>query len=68
MTSMFTYNYAEAFKYLLPKLAPQIAKELNLTYDAETTNVTSLLALRAATDICEVSDQYCVGNNTQYES
>ena len=60
--------WPEAFAYLLPKLAPQLAKELNLTYEAGTTNTTSLVARRAATDICGVANQHCVGNNTQYES
>ena len=61
-------HFTEAFKYLLPRIAPQIASELNQTYEAGTTNTTSLLALRAATDLCAVHAQYCVGDNVQYQS
>ncbi|KAE9411122.1 hypothetical protein BT96DRAFT_802077, partial [Gymnopus androsaceus JB14] len=55
---------AEFSAYTIPYLAPQIAKELNTT----TTNVTELIQLKTATDVCAVSTQYCTGANQQYES
>ncbi|KAJ3750376.1 hypothetical protein DFH05DRAFT_1387170 [Lentinula detonsa] len=54
----------EFMAYTVPYLAPQIAKELNST----TTNVTELIELKTATDVCAVSTQYCTGDNQQYES
>jgi len=60
--------WAEAFEYILPKLLPQIARELNQTYGTGAANATSLLTLRAATDICNVATQYCTSDNLQYQS
>ncbi|KAJ3879940.1 hypothetical protein F5051DRAFT_324939 [Lentinula edodes] len=54
----------EFMAYTVPYLAPQIAQELNAT----TTNVTELIELKTATDVCAVSSQYCTGGNQQYES
>ncbi|KAE9391129.1 hypothetical protein BT96DRAFT_945593 [Gymnopus androsaceus JB14] len=44
-------------------LAPQIAKELNMT----TTNITEIIQLKTATNVCAVSTQYCTSDNQQYE-
>ncbi|KAF8832371.1 hypothetical protein HHX47_DHR1001763 [Lentinula edodes] len=54
----------EFMAYTVPYLAPQIAQELNAT----TTNVTELIELKTATDVCAVSTQYCTGDNRQYET
>ncbi|KAI5478199.1 hypothetical protein MNV49_005366 [Pseudohyphozyma bogoriensis] len=61
-------RWSEAWYYLLPKIVPQIAIELNTTYNATTSNSTALVAERAAIDVCSVAMEYCVGNNTQYTS
>ncbi|KAK0457111.1 uncharacterized protein EV420DRAFT_1765195 [Desarmillaria tabescens] len=56
----------EALAYLIPKLAPQMSKELEQTYTAS--NVTDLVSLQVARDICTVSTKYCTGDNQQYDS
>ncbi|KAI5478205.1 hypothetical protein MNV49_005372 [Pseudohyphozyma bogoriensis] len=61
-------RWAEAYYYLIPKLAPQIAKELNTTYVPGKSNDTALVAQRAATDVCAVAMEHCVGANVQYSS
>ncbi|KAJ3835736.1 hypothetical protein EV361DRAFT_550252 [Lentinula raphanica] len=50
--------------YTSPLLAPQIAKELNST----STNVTELIVLKTAVDVCAVSSLYCTGDHQQYDS
>ncbi|KAJ3774162.1 hypothetical protein FB446DRAFT_491120 [Lentinula raphanica] len=50
--------------YTSPLLAPQIAKELNST----STNVTELIVLKTAADVCAVSSLYCTGDHQQYDS
>lgn len=55
-----------AFKYLLQKLAPQLAKEAGIEYDPNTTN--ELLSHKVARDVCPIATEYCVGKNQQYES
>ncbi|KAJ4486168.1 hypothetical protein J3R30DRAFT_1464383 [Lentinula aciculospora] len=54
----------EFMAYTAPYLAPQIAKEPNTT----STNVTELIELQTATDVCAVSTQYCTSDNQRYES
>ncbi|KAI5480049.1 hypothetical protein MNV49_002014 [Pseudohyphozyma bogoriensis] len=61
-------RWPEAWEYIVPRLAPQLAKELNQTYVAGTTNDTALVVERAAIDICQSAMQYCVGENAQYSS
>lgn len=56
----------EALAYLIPKLAPEMSKELNRTYTAS--NVSDLVSLQVARDICTVSEEYCTGDNQQYSS
>ncbi|KAF8918686.1 hypothetical protein CPB85DRAFT_1430381 [Mucidula mucida] len=58
--------FPEAFAHLLPKLGPQIATELEMEYSAA--NLSTLVAQRAAIDICNVSAEYCTGDNQQYSS
>ncbi|KAE9401811.1 hypothetical protein BT96DRAFT_1091206, partial [Gymnopus androsaceus JB14] len=41
-----------------------IAKELNVTM----MNITEIIQLKTATDVCAVSMQYCTGDNQQYKS
>ncbi|KAF8879808.1 hypothetical protein BD779DRAFT_1550624 [Infundibulicybe gibba] len=53
------------FPTLLPKLAPQLAAELNMPPD---TDPVSLITTRAALDICSAHEQFCVGANLQYNS
>ncbi|KAI5478206.1 hypothetical protein MNV49_005373 [Pseudohyphozyma bogoriensis] len=60
-------RWPEAWNYLLPKLGPQLAKEMNMTFSA-TSNITALVARRAAIDVCDVAMEYCVGSNVQYSS
>ncbi|KAF9009841.1 hypothetical protein BDZ89DRAFT_1078300, partial [Hymenopellis radicata] len=52
-------RFPEAFAYLLPKLA-------ETEYSAA--NLSTLVAQRAAIDICNVSTDYCTGDNQQYSS
>ncbi len=59
-------KFPEAFAYLLPKLGPQIATELETEYSAA--NLSTLVAHRAAIDICTVSTEFCTGDNQQYSS
>ncbi len=59
-------RFPEAFAHLLPKLGPQIATELEMEYSAA--NLSTLVAQRAAIDICNVSAEYCTGDNQQYSS
>ncbi|KAF8910868.1 hypothetical protein CPB85DRAFT_1304931 [Mucidula mucida] len=59
-------KFPEAFPYLLPKLGPQIATELETEYSAA--NLSTLVAHRAAIDICTVSTEFCTGDNQQYSS
>ncbi|KAJ3800613.1 hypothetical protein GGU11DRAFT_676902 [Lentinula aff. detonsa] len=54
----------ELMAYTSPVLAPQIAEELNST----STNVTELIELKTAADVCAVSSLYCTGQYQQYES
>ncbi|KAJ4490750.1 hypothetical protein J3R30DRAFT_3400017 [Lentinula aciculospora] len=54
----------ELMSYTAPYLAPQIAEELNST----STNVTELIELKTAADVCAVSSLYCTGIYQQYES
>ncbi|KAK0440168.1 hypothetical protein EV421DRAFT_2084099 [Armillaria borealis] len=56
----------EALAYIIPKLAPEMSRELNRTYTAS--NVTDLVSLQVARDICTVSEKYCTGDNQQYSS
>ncbi|KAK0477124.1 hypothetical protein IW261DRAFT_306345 [Armillaria novae-zelandiae] len=56
----------EALAYLIPRLAPEMSKELNRTYTAS--NVSDLVSLQVARDICTVSEKYCTGDNQQYSS
>lgn len=59
-------RYPQAFNYVLPKLGPHIAKELGVAYNA--TNLRQIVAQRVIIDTCSMALQYCVGNNTQYDS
>ncbi|GAA5861434.1 hypothetical protein JCM1840_005368 [Sporobolomyces johnsonii] len=61
-------RWPQAYYYLAPIIAPQIAKEMNETYDEATTNVTDLFQRKAAGEICEIAMQYCTGDNEQYSS
>lgn len=61
-------RWDEFFNYVLPFLAPQIAVELNETYNYTTTNTTELLVYKTATDVCEKSTQYCTGSNQVYQA
>ncbi|GAW08269.1 secreted protein [Lentinula edodes] len=54
----------ELMAYTAPYLAPQIAEELNST----STNVTELIQLKTAADVCAVSSLYCTGEFQQYDS
>ncbi|KAF9070240.1 hypothetical protein BDP27DRAFT_1220995 [Rhodocollybia butyracea] len=57
-------RWGEYLTYVIPLLVPKITEELNLT----TTNVTELIALKTAVDVCQMSTQYCTGSNQQYAS
>ncbi len=59
-------RFPVAFAYLLPRLGPQIAMELDVEYT--TINLLALVAQRAAIDICDVSTEYCTADNQQYPS
>jgi hypothetical protein len=59
--------WPEAFEYLTPLIAPRIAEELGQTFTPQT-NVMTLLAMRSVIDICSVENQYCTGENQQYNS
>lgn len=61
-------GFLETFQYIMDQVSPQIAKELNETYDPQTTDKAALMARRAATEICPTAMEYCVGENQQYES
>ncbi|GAA5918395.1 hypothetical protein JCM1841_003942 [Sporobolomyces salmonicolor] len=61
-------RWPQAYNYLAPIIAPQIAKEMNETYDEATTNVTDLFQRKAAGEICEIAMQYCTGDHEQYSS
>lgn len=61
-------RWSEAMEYIIPILAPQIAKELNDTYEPGKSNDTELVVQRAATDICNIAMQHCTGSNNQYQS
>ncbi|GAA5997227.1 uncharacterized protein JCM10292_000112 [Rhodotorula paludigena] len=61
-------RWAQTFQYIMDQVSPQIAKELNETYDPQTTDKAALMARKAATDICPTAMEYCVGENQQYES
>lgn len=54
----------ELMAFTAPYLAPQIAEELNST----STNVTELIQLKTAADVCAVSSLYCTGEFQQYDS
>lgn len=54
----------ELMAFTAPYLAPQIAEELNST----STNVTELIQLKTAADVCAVSNLYCTGEFQQYDS
>ncbi|KIY67913.1 hypothetical protein CYLTODRAFT_422120 [Cylindrobasidium torrendii FP15055 ss-10] len=60
-------RYPQAIQYVTPKLGPAIAKELNKTYSTAT-ELKALLAQRVIVDTCTEHEQYCVGDNKQYES
>jgi len=53
------------FNYMLPKLAPRLARELGLP---ENTDPVRLATRRAALDICTVHETYCTGTKKQYKS
>ncbi|KAF9067972.1 hypothetical protein BDP27DRAFT_1267003 [Rhodocollybia butyracea] len=57
-------RWGEFMDYVTPLLVPKIAEELNSTI----TNVTELITLKAAVDVCAMSTQYCTGTNQQYAS
>ncbi|KAJ3867149.1 hypothetical protein EV359DRAFT_78870 [Lentinula novae-zelandiae] len=57
-------RWSEFFTYVVPLLAPQIAKELNST----TTNTTELITMKTAIDVCGMSTEYCTGDNQVYDS
>ncbi|KAJ3730818.1 hypothetical protein C8R42DRAFT_17556 [Lentinula raphanica] len=57
-------RWSEFFTYLTPLIVPQIATELNST----STNSTELITMKTANDVCEMSTQYCTGENQVYDS
>ncbi|KAF8910890.1 hypothetical protein CPB85DRAFT_672135 [Mucidula mucida] len=60
-------RFSEALSYVQPKLVPLIVQEMHLT-DINQGNVTDVVAKKAATDMCRISDEHCSGVNRQYES
>jgi len=50
---------------VFPTLIPRVAAELGLP---NSTDPTVILATKAAKDICETHNKYCVGTNVQYNS
>ncbi|KAE9407468.1 hypothetical protein BT96DRAFT_874465 [Gymnopus androsaceus JB14] len=61
-------RWDEFFNYVIPLISPQIADELNETFNFTTTNATELLMYKTATDVCAMSTQYCTGSNQVYAS
>ncbi|KAL0566950.1 hypothetical protein V5O48_015048 [Marasmius crinis-equi] len=59
-------RFPQAIKYVTPKLAVQMAQELNVTITATTDVVKDIVTRRAAIDICQLETQYCTGDNQQY--
>ncbi|TDL18467.1 hypothetical protein BD410DRAFT_793163 [Rickenella mellea] len=53
------------FQDILPKFVPVLAKELDLP---ETTSPAVLVGKRASFDICSAHEQFCTGENLQYNS
>ncbi|KAF8325792.1 uncharacterized protein EI90DRAFT_2931113, partial [Cantharellus anzutake] len=58
-------NRPAAFDYVLPKLVPWISQQINTTLTSQIDN-SSLVTQFMAQDVCQVSSQYCTGNNQQY--
>ncbi|GAA5858784.1 hypothetical protein JCM8547_004986 [Rhodosporidiobolus lusitaniae] len=61
-------RWPQSFRYISEQIAPQIALELNETYDAVSTNKSALFARKAATEVCATAMESCTGKNQQYES
>ncbi|BGP12390.1 hypothetical protein JCM10213_002005 [Rhodosporidiobolus nylandii] len=61
-------RWSQQFKYASDHIAPQIAKELNETYDPVSTNKTALFARKAAIELCSTAMDHCTGDNQQYDS
>ncbi|KIY49529.1 hypothetical protein FISHEDRAFT_26124, partial [Fistulina hepatica ATCC 64428] len=61
-------RWDQLFDYLMPRLAPAIAEEFGETYEPGVSNITNLIARRAATDVCEIAMEHCLGENQQYDS
>jgi hypothetical protein len=56
-----------AFDYVLPYLRPALAAEPDLA-DINPNDIDALVHMRAAIDICNGHQQYCVGDLQQYNS
>jgi len=56
------------FATVLPALVPRIAKELNESIPTTQEGVLKLITKRAAVDICEAHESFCVGDLQQYKT
>ncbi|BGP44477.1 hypothetical protein JCM10450v2_000291 [Rhodotorula kratochvilovae] len=61
-------RFPQAFNLIIDTIASQVAKELNETYDPATADKHALMSRKAASEICPIAMEYCVGENQQYES
>lgn len=59
-------RFPQALNYLLPKLGPQMAKELAVEYDPS--QLSAIVAQRSIIDICTATQEFCTGGLTQYDS